>query len=118
MNEYVSARLQGVAERRVGERFLGSSGVGLSGGEQRRLALACALAGELGELKALLADEPTTGLDTFQAKEMVELLSDMGRSQRCATIMCHRLDVVRKARGRLCLSLILCHMTYLGLEIS
>lgn len=36
----------------------------------------------------MLADEPTTGLDTFQAAEMVELLSEMGRSRHCATIMC------------------------------
>eukprot|EP00435_Cladocopium_sp_Y103_P010425 s1940_g2.t1 len=82
-------RLGEVSERRVGERYIGSSGHGLSGGEQRRLALACALAGEddTAQLKALLADEPTTGLDTFQAAEMVQLLAELGRSRQCATIM-------------------------------
>ncbi|CAK9040966.1 unnamed protein product [Durusdinium trenchii] len=82
-------RLLDVSDRRVGERYIGSSGQGLSGGEQRRLALACALAGEdeIGRIKALLADEPTTGLDTFQAAEMVELLAELGQSRRMATIM-------------------------------
>ncbi|CAE7728046.1 ABCG5, partial [Symbiodinium necroappetens] len=60
-----------------------------SGGEQRRLALACALAGEGGtqKSKALLADEPTTGLDTFQAADMVQLLGELGKARRCATIL-------------------------------
>lgn len=82
-------RLGEVSQRRVGERYIGSSGHGLSGGEQRRLALACALAGEddAAQLKALLADEPTTGLDTFQAAEMVQLLAELGQSRQCATIM-------------------------------
>ncbi|OLP81899.1 ABC transporter G family member 4 [Symbiodinium microadriaticum] len=82
-------RLEAVADRRVGERYIGSSGQGLSGGEQRRLALACALAGEGGtqKSKALLADEPTTGLDTFQAADMVQLLGELGKARRCATIL-------------------------------
>lgn len=82
-------RLAEQSQRRVGERYIGSSGHGLSGGEQRRLALACALAGEddAAQLKALLADEPTTGLDTFQAAEMVQLLAELGQSRQCATIM-------------------------------
>ncbi|CAJ1453617.1 unnamed protein product [Effrenium voratum] len=81
-------RLESVAQRRVGERYIGSSGQGLSGGEQRRLALACALAGEgNGAPRALLADEPTTGLDTFQAGDLVQLLADLGKARNCATLM-------------------------------
>eukprot|EP00931_Biecheleriopsis_adriatica_P049823 TRINITY_DN28829_c0_g1_i1.p1 TRINITY_DN28829_c0_g1~~TRINITY_DN28829_c0_g1_i1.p1 ORF type:complete len:630 (-),score=111.55 TRINITY_DN28829_c0_g1_i1:25-1914(-) len=85
--------LKHVADRKVGERYLGGTGQGLSGGEQRRLALACAIAGEAKaassqcKAKALLADEPTTGLDTFQAAEVVQLLRDLGVSRHCATIM-------------------------------
>ena len=57
--------------------------------------------------KALLADEPTTGLDTcsclhtaghsigtcawlqdtFQAADMVQLLGELGKARRCATIL-------------------------------
>ncbi|CAE8595040.1 unnamed protein product [Polarella glacialis] len=92
--------LEHVADRKVGERYLGGTGQGLSGGEQRRLALACAIAGERHEslpstpafsshcrAKTLLADEPTTGLDTFQAAEVVQLLRELGIARNCATIM-------------------------------
>ncbi|CAE7022031.1 unnamed protein product [Symbiodinium sp. KB8] len=52
--------LAGAASRRVSST---------TKGEQRRLAVACALAGELpgARSRALLVDEPTTGLDAFQA---------------------------------------------------
>ena len=71
--------LGGVAHRRVGERLVGIGAGGISGGERRRLAVACAIAGEgepVGDAvggvsvrtpRALFADEPTTGLDAFQA---------------------------------------------------
>eukprot|EP00930_Biecheleria_cincta_P030775 TRINITY_DN21330_c0_g2_i1.p1 TRINITY_DN21330_c0_g2~~TRINITY_DN21330_c0_g2_i1.p1 ORF type:complete len:634 (-),score=89.27 TRINITY_DN21330_c0_g2_i1:397-2298(-) len=85
--------LQHVADQKVGERYLGGTGQGISGGEQRRLALACALAGEEGagttksHAKALLCDEPTTGLDTFQAFDIVKLLRDLSVGRTCATIL-------------------------------
>ncbi|CAL1132708.1 unnamed protein product [Cladocopium goreaui] len=84
-----AAQLEGLSLRKaalVAEKLLNRL---RSGGEQRRLALACALAGEddAAQLKALLADEPTTGLDTFQAAEMVQLLAELGQSRQCATIM-------------------------------
>ena len=53
-----------VRDSRVGDR----SHPGISGGERRRLALACEL---LGEPHALVADEPTTGLDAYQARRLV-----------------------------------------------
>ena len=69
--------LQGVAERRVGDRASSTSGTGLSGGEQRRLAVACELLG--GAPRLLLADEPTTGLDSATAEKVVALLRKLSR---------------------------------------
>ena len=53
-------RLGEVADDRVGDRTKGS---GISGGQRRRLSFAKEL---LGTPRVLVADEPTTGLDSHQ----------------------------------------------------
>lgn len=58
----------------TGGRFV----TGISGGERRRLAIACELAGSDGESGGLLvADEPTSGLDSFQADLVVAKLKEL-----------------------------------------
>ncbi len=51
----------------------------LSGGEQQRLALVCAL---MGEPAVLVADEPTASLDAASSIAVVDALRVLARSRR------------------------------------
>src|SRR5580658_3546612 len=78
----------------------------LSGGEQQRVVLARALAGDPG---VLLADEPTGSLDFRTGEMIMDLLEDLHRSRRLTSIhVTHNLKFARRAdrvlaleRGRL-----------------
>ena len=63
-----------VADARVG----GGRARGLSGGERKRLSIACEL---VGSPAVLFADEPTSGLDSFQAERVVAALSDLAKAE-------------------------------------
>ena len=74
-HELISALgLSKVLRRKVGDRRAGAknSHAGLSGGERRRLSVAVEM---LGDVKVILADEPTTGLDAAQAHKVVKKVS-------------------------------------------
>lgn len=56
---------------------------GISGGEKKRLSLACEL---IASPSVIFADEPTTGLDAFQAEKVMETLSQLAKDGH--TVIC------------------------------
>ncbi|KAF8057645.1 FUM1 [Scenedesmus sp. PABB004] len=56
---------------------------GLSGGEKKRLAIGCEL---ISSPSLIFLDEPTTGLDSFQAEKVVATLKDLASSGH--TVVC------------------------------
>ncbi|CAM9357176.1 unnamed protein product [Scytosiphon promiscuus] len=56
---------------------------GISGGERKRLSIACQL---FGTPSLILCDEPTTGLDSFQAERVMETLRQLAEDGH--TVIC------------------------------
>ena len=73
----------------------------LSGGMQRRVALARAL---ILKPKILMYDEPTTGLDPITAKEIIELLRNIQLKYKTSSIIItHDVDCARVISNRMIL---------------
>ncbi|GAC68445.1 ABC transporter ATP-binding protein [Gordonia soli] len=70
----------------------------LSGGEQRRVDLACAL---LGRPRLLFLDEPTTGLDPESRRDTWDLLADLKRSGVTMVLTTHYLDEAEELADRI-----------------
>lgn len=68
------------AKTRIGE---GDAGKMLSGGEKKRLAFATEL---LTQPAILFCDEPTTGLDAYNAKKIVETLQELAYKRNTAVL--------------------------------
>eukprot|EP00177_Eucheuma_denticulatum_P001468 GFKZ01002636.1.p1 GENE.GFKZ01002636.1~~GFKZ01002636.1.p1 ORF type:complete len:690 (+),score=80.33 GFKZ01002636.1:234-2303(+) len=71
--------LVGVTETRVGDEKTR----GISGGEKKRLSLGCEL---ISAPRLVLCDEPTTGLDAFQAERVVKSLRELAEAGH--TVVC------------------------------
>ena len=67
--------LHHVANTRVGDEDVR----GMSGGEKKRLSIACEL---MGNKKVLIADEPTSGLDFFQAHQVISTFKKIAVEKR------------------------------------
>jgi ABC-type multidrug transport system ATPase subunit len=77
---------------------------GVSGGEKKRLNIGCEL---LGSPSLVLADEPTTGLDSFQAERVMGSLQSLAKDHK-HTVVCvihqPRASIVRMCDDLLILS--------------
>jgi ATP-binding cassette, subfamily C, bacterial CydD len=83
-----------ILERPAGlETELGDRGAGLSGGEQRRLALARAF---LRNASLVVLDEPTAGLDSQNEQLVVQAIANLSIS-RTVLLISHREDTVAMA---------------------
>ncbi|MBE1285318.1 MAG: dipeptide ABC transporter ATP-binding protein [Rhodobacteraceae bacterium] len=70
----------------------------LSGGQQQRAAVAMALA---GNAKALLLDEPTTGLDVTTQAHILEFLRELAREMGVAMVyVSHDMGVIARVADR------------------
>lgn len=82
-SEYVSELLDKLGLSHAANTQVGDSGgkiAGISGGEQRRLALALGLVG-LRSPSVLLVDEPTSGLDAAQAQQVMQTIRSLCRAE-------------------------------------
>ncbi len=70
----------------------------LSGGEQRRLDLACAI---IGQPRVLFLDEPTTGLDPESRRNTWTLIEDLRASGVTIMLTTHYLDEAERLCDRL-----------------
>lgn len=72
-----------VAHSVIGGRIF----AGISGGERRRVSIASQL---LQDPKVILLDEPTTGLDSMTANQIVVLLAELARRDRIVIVTIHQ----------------------------
>lgn len=87
--------------RAVGmEKKMQSYPPSLSGGEQQRVAVARAIA---GNPKIILADEPTSSLDPDSAKIIFDLLKQFNAQGNTVIIATHDTELIRKTGGRVIL---------------
>ena len=66
----------------------GPSVAGISGGERRRLAIACELVGRgtKAQSRVVILDEPTSGLDAFQAQTVIDKLQQLAHTMGDAVV--------------------------------
>ena len=77
--------IQFLALDKVADNYVGDIiNRGISGGERKRLAVACEMLGTSPSL--LIADEPSSGLDSFQATQVLQLLKKIAVQKNVAVV--------------------------------
>jgi len=70
----------------------------LSRGERQRLAIACVLA---MQPKVIVLDEPTTGLDGRESREIMEILKHLQRDGRAIVMVTHSRQIAEECTDRI-----------------
>lgn len=70
----------------------------LSRGERQKLAIACVLA---MRPKVIILDEPTTGLDGREAREVMEILKHLQKEGRSIVMVTHSRQIARECTDRI-----------------
>ena len=92
-------RAKAVLEKIGGARLIDKPLAGLSGGETQRVFLARAL---VNDPQLIILDEPTAGVDAKGRGELLELMSDISRSDDLAAILVtHNLAAVAQTAERI-----------------
>ena len=70
----------------------------LSRGERQRLAIACVLA---MQPEVIVLDEPTTGLDGNEAREVMEVLKELQQNGHTIIIVTHSREIAQEVADRI-----------------
>ncbi|KUO49116.1 MAG: hypothetical protein APF76_01495 [Desulfitibacter sp. BRH_c19] len=79
------------------EQYKDVSPLKISGGQKRRIALACTL---ITEPEILILDEPTAGLDPKGKDEILKLIKDLNQSGRTIIMITHDLEDIAEYASR------------------
>jgi ABC-2 type transport system ATP-binding protein len=97
VNDPTAAAVTALAHVELGD--VGSKPVGqFSKGMRQRVKVACAL---VNDPEVLILDEPLTGLDPVQRRNMIALFHRLGDEGRCVLVSSHVLDEVARLGSRL-----------------
>lgn len=93
----IAKKLQTLKDVGLGYIKLGQPATELSGGEAQRVKLATELARPMTGQTMYILDEPTTGLSTYDVKNLIEVLNRLVDAGNTMVVIEHNLDVIKVA---------------------
>ncbi len=93
----ISTKLKAIQDVGLGYIKLGQSATELSGGEAQRVKLATELSKRSTGKTLYILDEPTTGLSTFDVKNLLRVLNKLVEQGNTVVVIEHNLDVIKCA---------------------
>lgn len=93
----LAKKLQTLHDVGLGYIKLGQPATELSGGEAQRVKLATELARPMTGRTMYILDEPTTGLSTYDVKNLIEVLNRLVDAGNTMVVIEHNLDVIKVA---------------------
>ena len=93
----IKTKLKAIEDVGLGYIKLGQSATELSGGEAQRVKLATELSKRSTGKTLYILDEPTTGLSTYDVKNLLRVLGKLVESGNTVVVIEHNLDVIKSA---------------------